>query len=193
MLIWGLSKTGKIMTGLETESFSSNTKSFGSEKITLKWYYWKTINSFFCHSIRSGRPWQPVRDSVQPMLSPYPGPQMRKPLWIGTPYLWAYSPCTCLRGSYVSLKRFHNVRELRVMSQSEISQSWSPQGSGSPSQHQAQSGPECQPQSGKKARRHPWLPTALLDPQGRKSREVLSLDLQEQKYIFFCLFSPARS
>ena len=36
MLIWGLSKTGKIMTGLETESFSSNTKSFGSEKITLK-------------------------------------------------------------------------------------------------------------------------------------------------------------
>ena len=60
MLIWGLSKTGKIMTGLETESFSSNTKSFGSEKITLKWYYWKTIKSFFCHSLRSGRPWQPA-------------------------------------------------------------------------------------------------------------------------------------
>ena len=57
------------------------------------------------------------------MLSPYPGPQTRKPLWIGAPFLWAYSPFTCLRGSCVSLKKFHNIRELRPTSQGEISES----------------------------------------------------------------------
>lgn len=75
--------------------------------------------SFSGHSLRSGKVLAACR-ALPSLCSPYPGSQPRKPLWIGAPYLWAYSPYPYALEDLVCHKKSH-IRELRPTSQGEIS------------------------------------------------------------------------